>query len=63
MWRPVHHAGGRKDAPPALWGHAIAASQGKIWVAGGRSTRKLQRKTFCLDTGEWSCRRFLQGRL
>ena len=52
MWRPVQPAVvGRKEAPPALWGHAIAASTSKIWVAGGRSGRKLQRKTFCLNTG------------
>lgn len=55
MWRPVAvEVGSRKDAPPAMWGHAIAAAQGKIWIAGGRTRglkSKLQRKTFCLDTG------------
>lgn len=52
MWRRVHPmAGSKKDGPPALCGHAMAASEGKIWVAGGRVGRKLQRRTFCLDTG------------
>lgn len=52
MWRRLHvAAGSRKGGPPALCGHAIAASDGKIWVAGGRTGRKLHRRTFCLDTG------------
>lgn len=44
----------RKDAPPPMWGHAVAAAQGCIWVAGGRTKglkARLQRRTFCLDTG------------
>ncbi len=55
MWRPVAvEVACRKDAPPPMWGHAVAAADGKIWIAGGRMKglkNKLQRRTFCLDTG------------
>lgn len=57
QWRSLAaHVAKADILPPPMWGHAMAAASGKIWLVGGRvkghrrGKTKLQNQGFCLDT-------------